>query len=319
MRRRCGCWRPGNQRFVWSATAIRRSGAPSPFVSIHALRVECDWRRSGLYRVHAGFNPRTPCGVRHAIRGCLGLAHSFNPRTPCGVRLLLGCQLYKQTGFQSTHSVWSATAYTSKTSRSTAVSIHALRVECDREESVFFGLTFCFNPRTPCGVRLLPEGAGSGGWVFQSTHSVWSATTYFYSLYVFCNVSIHALRVECDNGAHGNIREIHGFNPRTPCGVRLFLHPTAERSLKFQSTHSVWSATQDSLARARRQVVSIHALRVECDALPDGVAYVHRKFQSTHSVWSATGNDQFFFDSLVVSIHALRVECDCKIGSTIRA
>ena len=78
-------------------------------VSIHALLAECDCERFVQEWLMAGFNPRTPCGVRlrdvRAIRAAVQVSihallaecdmmapamssvfSSFNPRTPCGVR-----------------------------------------------------------------------------------------------------------------------------------------------------------------------------------------------------------------------------------------
>ena len=80
-----------------------------------------------------GFNPRTPCGVRHDVpkiktyAGVFQSTHSlrsatfgqdgngvsgigFNPRTPCGVRLFSGTIPAAFSTFQSTHSLRSATA-----------------------------------------------------------------------------------------------------------------------------------------------------------------------------------------------------------------
>ena len=56
--------------------------------------------------------------------------------------------------FQSTHPVWGATELRPAS---------ALRI-------------FYFNPRTPCGVRLLPQELDTELLEFQSTHPVWGAT-----------------------------------------------------------------------------------------------------------------------------------------------
>ena len=102
-----------------------------------------------------GFNPRTPCGVRQKtkinIKRKLGVSihallaecdfneishieelKSFNPRTPCGVRLKKYITPNTITGFQSTHSLRSATSMRSCLLRHLLiVSIHALLAECD--------------------------------------------------------------------------------------------------------------------------------------------------------------------------------------------
>ena len=110
----------------------------------------------------------------------------------------------------------------------------------------------------------------------------------------------------------GNGRR-RGFNPRTPCGVRpkkiLFLL----QFIKFQSTHSLRSATEQFDHYGYQYAVSIHALLAECDGTdsfrlgitpgfnprtPCGVRrlrydkiYTVTEFQSTHSLRSATAPD----------------------------
>ena len=78
--------------------------------------------------------------------------------------------------FQSTHSLRSATAYSSVTSTGEIVSIHALLAECDIGQSGNRVSGFRFNPRTPCGVRLGVD----------------------LDVVRIVNVSIHALLAECD-------------------------------------------------------------------------------------------------------------------------
>ena len=100
-------------------------------VSIHALLAECD----GYFppRRHQGdrFNPRTPCGVRRGGRGRRAAAGRF----------------------QSTHSLRSATDLGVPEDLGVPVSIHALLAECDPGEWEELEEIYCFNPRTPCGVR----------------------------------------------------------------------------------------------------------------------------------------------------------------------
>ena len=146
-------------------------------VSIHALLAECDARWPGPPIRTAGFNPRTPCGVRQETT------------RPEVVKL----------GFQSTHSLRSATCHERKFFPRYAVSIHALLAECDGYiPSIFL-----------CTKR------------FQSTHSLRSATWPWRGSGDKCAVSIHALLAECDVNALSFSKPSQGFNPRTPCGVRL--------------------------------------------------------------------------------------------------
>ena len=161
---------------VWSATSSKIVVIVHLWVSIHALRVECDRMAAPSRRDRAGF--------------------------------------------QSTHSVWSATHMVNLPSSIRHVSIHALRVECDtlltggkdpETVSIHALRVECdpgtlpaqldhhsFNPRTPCGVRQVAFFPRWRGIEFQSTHSVWSATSHFSRYRPLLHVSIHALRVECD-------------------------------------------------------------------------------------------------------------------------
>ncbi len=145
-------------------------------VSIHALLAECDWLLWGL------FLPGT----------------RFNPRTPCGVRQLMGFHRCGPAGFQSTHSLRSATMRDLIARMADEVSIHALLAECDRRQWPQWVLPGRFNPRTPCGVRPGRSSCQNPNLQFQSTHSLRSATIGREARSVHGNVSIHALLAECD-------------------------------------------------------------------------------------------------------------------------
>ena len=159
-----------------SATNVDNATTWTLYVSIHALLAECDKWAFGLVSAVCCFNPRTPCGVR--------------PRW----QIWTWCTC----GFQSTHSLRSAT----KRQRKPGMGI--LR----------------FNPRTPCGVRQASQITSSFCTRFQSTHSLRSATGESRYPIARLLVSIHALLAECDRGPSLLYIVCRGFNPRTPCGVR---------------------------------------------------------------------------------------------------
>ena len=117
-----------------------------------------------------------------------------------------------------------------------------------------------FNPRTPCGVRLGRLLACKHLFLFQSTHSLRSATHQIVHYGGALPVSIHALLAECDGGGPCLGPGRPGFNPRTPCGVRQWLWLRATRGRWFQSTHSLRSATSINSGCCLRYGVSIHAL-----------------------------------------------------------
>ena len=212
----------------------------------------------------------------------------FNPRTPCGVRQIINGDKPRTTKFQSTHSLRSATGSGILSLVLFAVSIHALLAECDigieiegAGEGSFNPRTPCgvrqvrldlqddclsFNPRTPCGVRHDSDIVRLWQAVFQSTHSLRSATNHQRGQAPDNKVSIHALLAECDKRKERNKTMITRFNPRTPCGVRpASLAPTT-LTLQFQSTHSLRSATGTQPKKRNQNNVSIHALLAECDA-----------------------------------------------------
>ena len=152
------------------------------FQSTHSLRSATVWGGGNGNPVFC-FNPRTPCGVRHYQRRRQGCSCGFNPRTPCGVRQKGNKTMSNQINlFQSTHSLRSATDVADIYTFLQTVSIHALLAECDGRLSYNCPCPACFNPRTPCGVRL--EELRS-----RSPES---------------KVSIHALLAECDRPTISN-------------------------------------------------------------------------------------------------------------------
>ena len=167
-------------------------------VSIHALLAECD---RGIQI------PDCPIAC-------------FNPRTPCGVRPGAVSLIYSVPGFQSTHSLRSATLRPHSSPFDNQVSIHALLAECDTLPHAATRRTSSFNPRTPCGVRPVPASCPLSCLPFQSTHSLRSATGRLGAWPVLRKVSIHALLAEGDFRSEAADLQGTGFNPRTPCGVR---------------------------------------------------------------------------------------------------
>ena len=145
---------------------------------------------------------------------------------------------------------------------------------------------------------------------FQSTRPVWGATTGVLLHDVDVTISIHAPRVGRDRSCHQEhwpqLISIHAprvgrdsyptcdlsthqyFNPRAPCGARLFLsrvlaakenfNPRAPCGARldlpsqhgkieaFQSTRPVWGATSTAVTCRISCAISIHAPRVGRDA-----------------------------------------------------
>ena len=193
------------------------------------------------------------------------------------------------------------------------VSIHALLAECDNLRFISKNNKKRFNPRTPCGVRPINLNWTDTDMMFQSTHSLRSATIGREARSVHGNVSIHALLAECDISWGRFPRQKKGFNPRTPCGVRQKFMGDGAVDRLFQSTHSLRSATPIIPFWPKPPLVSIHALLAECDKKTRRTMAQDGVFQSTHSLRSATHqvDATYFLDD--VSIHALLAECDLRV------
>ena len=258
-----------------SATAQGQKNYRRSAVSIHALLAECDKKicndcklEKGAVSIHALL---AECDLALFLMNCK--RKSFNPRTPCGVRRLRYDKIYTVTEFQSTHSLRSATAYsTVRTGRVKKFqSTHSLR------SATFFG-------------------DDSGGFFDVSIHALLAECDFFLSQgFPPFDVSIHALLAECDKYFRYSKHIAPGFNPRTPCGVRPILIFLLQFVKKFQSTHSLRSATEYPPGLLRRHPVSIHALLAECDR------ECCRRLEPVN--W--------------VSIHALLAECDCAQPYTL--
>ena len=127
-------WRFQSTHPVWGATTPGGGAARGPNISIHAPRVGCDLVLISSTKGGANFNPRTPCGVRPGHMWVLLHLSGISihaPRVGCDRRCHAAAG--RAGGFQSTHPVWGAT--------SCLIPILSSLLN--------------FNPRTPCGVRLL--------------------------------------------------------------------------------------------------------------------------------------------------------------------
>ena len=169
---------------------------------------------------------------------------------------------------------------------------------------------FCFNSRTPCGVRPMVMRRVLSELVFQFTHPVWGATHYklgqalrFKFQFTHpvwgatlspqlaiktSDVSIHAPRVGCDYHLKLITSRTRRFNSRTPCGVRLIVLVRSSMMCTFQFTHPVWGAT-------RRPNITIQNNIRFNSRTPCGVRQAAARkaielqvFQFTHPVWGAT-------------------------------
>ena len=101
-------------------------------VSIHAPRAGCDRKLTFIDRTWTSFNSRTPCGVRPSADNDISRAYVFQFTHP-----VRGATMPNLTKYSLDH-----------------VSIHAPRAGCDYTLVLGSFDSWCFNSRTPCGVRL---------------------------------------------------------------------------------------------------------------------------------------------------------------------
>ena len=127
---------------------------------------------------NGNFNPRAPCGARQnglqiyqswgrfqptrPLRGAtehrvdhLVRQLDFNPRAPCGARLLSRVQFLFPKSFQPTRPLRGATGDKTSQCGYRGISTHAPLAGRDPFNLTQRGVRHYFNPRAPCGARLL--------------------------------------------------------------------------------------------------------------------------------------------------------------------
>ena len=122
-----------------------------------------------------------------------------------------------------------------------------------------------FNPRTPCGVRLLFVPKLGETSEFQSTHPLRGATIRLDMGDTMHVISIHAPLAGCDRILITKSKLRTDFNPRTPCGVRLCNRLAIPVHEVFQSTHPLRGATPVGGRFYCHRKISIHAPLAGCD------------------------------------------------------
>ena len=148
------------------------------FISIHVPRVEDDRHSTDDHNDGRYFNPRPPCGGRRFLTACDGSADKFQSTSP-----VWRTTSHKSRGrrcilkFQSTSPVWRTT------------------------DSIFqsYFADFHFNPRPPCGGRLISQQVCTHALTFQSTSPVWRTTFAPATSNSAVVISIHVPRVEDDS------------------------------------------------------------------------------------------------------------------------
>ena len=189
------------------------------------------------------------------------------------------------------------------------ISIHAPRAGRDDRDWQNLRRPQDFNPRAPCEARqcrfllIIPIPA------FQSTRPVRGATARFGRRRHLRQISIHAPRAGRDfHLATSRPRSTH-FNPRAPCGARLWHHRQAHHVGDFNPRAPCGARP---MLRRFRQSPSDFNPRAPCGARPHPQASGPSPmlFQSTRPVRGATGATAGAAFLLHISIHAPRAGRD---------
>ena len=230
---------------VWGATLlVGVSGALYIKISIHAPRVGSDQEIPHGISRYQQFQSTLP------VWGATLVCRVAFPDLVISIHApRVGSDYYRylthqdNPEFQSTLPVWGATGWGGVQLWEVVISIHAPRVGSDGLPLQQRWRRSNFNPRSPCGERLLRSIFFDANREFQSTLPVWGATPEFVYAKAKIDISIHAPRVGSDFPLQQLLTQDGYVTPRSPCGERpmpMWLIPCM---WLFQSTLPVWGAT----------------------------------------------------------------------------
>ena len=178
-------------------------------ISIHAPRAGSDANSQTILQRYLKFQSTLP------VRGATYANGVYNsdvmisihaPRAGSDARIVPACS--SRSTFQSTLPVRGATQKGMNYDKVLNISIHAPRAGSDNSRAVGFPFKIHFNPRSPCGERLLPI-AFSLALVYFNPRSPCGERLILWEVHS-CNFN---------------------FNPRSPCGERPASQPAVNASL----------------------------------------------------------------------------------------
>ena len=148
------------------------------------------------------------------------------------------------------------------------ISIHVPRVEDDKGYGRGAPRRRNFNPRPPCGGRLLGYSTLILLPEFQSTSPVWR-TTLICQLLGRRDILFQSTSPVWRTTFAGAVYSptAFDFNPRPPCGGRPVQVRNVTKQSAFQSTSPVWRTTVTFSDEGTEEVISIHVPRVEDDKM----------------------------------------------------
>ena len=125
----------------------------------------------------------------------------------------------------------------------TSISIHAPHAGRDPADGGVCLSARNFNPRAPCGARLVHGCFEPCFDEFQSTRPMRGATDGVGGDDHQIGISIHAPHAGRDPSGRWRWARPWNFNPRAPCGARPSRHRSPVMELQFQSTRPMRGAT----------------------------------------------------------------------------
>ena len=139
-------------------------------------------RNSAGFWKHTNFNPRSPCGERRRMESLVYLSNIFQSTLPLRGATNMLLEIVRTFKFQSTLPLRGATGNIPNVLCSSKISIHAPLAGSDSATSRPCNWPTYFNPRSPCGERLVQTTWGAGEVTFQSTLPLRGATCYHSSV-----------------------------------------------------------------------------------------------------------------------------------------
>ena len=219
----------------------------------------------------AYFNPRAPCGARLPFPSAWQRTLPFQPTRPLRGATCVELAVAEQMIFQPTRPLRGATTRT---------------VHVDRDQDYF-------NPRAPCGARLLPCRASRTLQTFQPTRPLRGATT--------------AEQQYCIAQGH--------FNPRAPCGARLWNSQFVLHLNQFQPTRPLRGATRTTWQTLTFGIFQPTRPLRGATAAPEQKALV--LLISTHA--PLAGRDRWRPDSSATEFHFNpRAPCGARLHRAVR-
>ena len=124
------------------------------------------------------------------------------------------------------------------------------------------------------------------------------------------SISIHAPHAGCDTSVIVMRSQIHNFNPRTPCGVRLSPLCSERKIAVFQSTHPMRGATASKIMPLGEISISIHAPHAGCDNWVTSVSELLKDFNPRTPCGVRRIPTGEKVQRIKISIHAPHAGCD---------